>query len=531
MSDGQSWEAKKDEVWKRIVELEGSVKDLSGRLGSVKALAESRVSVDEKTANDAAKKAVDGAKRVKEAADVVAGLSSSIEQLKKSLPDVLDKVGQVTTMYQDGKRDKELSEAILKEFKALQDSLKNILDNAKKQGDEVSAKVQIVGQQAQNVNELKTQTANNAAEVKACSEKSISLKAELQSAKNDFDNVLATAKDSLSALHDAKEEELNAVVKEKTELLDALKEEKSAALDEIVNKYTKQHDSMLKDKKEAIEALVAAADKSFNELKEKIESLLPGATSAGLASAFRDRKETIHGTKSRWIWGVFASSVMLVILGGCSLFGWLPDQGVVVSIAGRSVIVVGLVFIEEFCRRNYNVAARLTEAYAYKEVLSTSYLGYKKEMNEMVMPKVNEDAPNVKGSAVLMQTLLQKLGEEPGCDVFDKERQVVGVGSLIDAIGKTDGKPEKPVPDATGMLNAQFASSKLSAKVTWPVVVFAGVLVVAISVILCFFITYGAIGGRSGVVRTEMCEKNNVILQAPVMPTSVGVISNTVTNK
>ena len=255
MSDGQSWEAKKDEVWKRIVELEGSVKDLSGRLGSVKALAESRVSVDEKTANDAAKKAVDGAKRVKEAADVVAGLSSSIEQLKKSLPDVLDKVGQVTTMYQDGKRDKELSEAILKEFKALQDSLKNILDNAKKQGDEVSAKVQIVGQQAQNVNELKTQTANNAAEVKACSEKSISLKAELQSAKNDFDNVLATAKDSLSALHDAKEEELNAVVKEKTELLDALKEEKSAALDEIVNKlefeikpiignYVRQHEQL-----------------------------------------------------------------------------------------------------------------------------------------------------------------------------------------------------------------------------------------------------------------------------------------------
>lgn len=530
MAEEQSWESKKDEVWKRIVELEGSAKTLSAGLSSVKALAESRISADEKAANDAAKKAADGARKVKDAVDAVAAMADSIEQLKKSIPDAMEKIGQVTTMHQDGVRDREACDAIAKELKALQSALKNILDVAKKQGDEVSAKVQVVDQQAQSAKELKTQVSNAAAEVKVCLDKSNSIKAELQTVKGEFEDVLTEAKESLTSLHDAKQDELDAIVKEKGESLDALKDEKSAALDETISKYTKEHDSLLSEKKQALEELLNAADESFKELKERIETLLPGATSAGLASAFRVRKEIIHNTKGRWIWGVVASSVMLIVLGGCSLFGWLPDQGVIVSIASRSVIVVGLVFIEEFCRRNYNIAARLTEAYAYKEVLSTSYLGYKKEMDAMVMPKAEDNAPEIKGSSVLMQTLLQKLGEEPGCDVFDKERQVIGVGSLIDAMGKSNGKTDKSAVDATGMLNAQFASGKLSAKVTWPVVVFAGVLVVAISVILCFFITYGAIGGKSGIVDAGTNTKNGMILPAPCALVSVAP-SNVVTNR
>lgn len=495
MSDNQSWESKRDEVWKRIVELEGSVKTLATGLSSVKTLAESRVSADEKTANDAAKKAVDGAKKVKEAVDVVAGMAANIEQLKKSLPEALQKVGQVEAMYQDGKRDQEIGNKIAKELNALQDSLKNILEIAKKQGDEVSAKVQVVDQQAQSAKELKTQVSNDAAEVKACLEKSNTLRSELQAGKKEFDKVLAEAQENLTSLHDAKKDELDAVVKEKSEVLDALKEEKATALDDAIAKYTKEHDGLLAEKKQAFAELLEKANASFGELKDRIETLLPGATSAGLASAFRLRKDTIQGTKRWWIFGLILSSVALIIFGVCSLLGCLPNQSVVVSVAGRSVIVVGLIFIEEFCRRNYNIAARLTEAYAYKEVLSTSYLGYKKEMNEMPMPKNTEESPETKGSSVLMQTLLKKLDEEPGCDVFDKERQVVGVGSLIDAVGKQNDDAKKQVAEAQGMINAQFASSKLSAKVTWPVVVFAGVLVVAISVILCFFITYGAIGG------------------------------------
>lgn len=527
MSDNQSWESKKDEVWKRIVELEGSVKTLSAGLNSVKALAESRVTVDEKTANNAAKNAVDGAKKVKEAVDVVAGMTANIEQLKKSLPEALQKVGQVTTMYQDGKRDQELGNEIAKELKALQESLKNVLETAKKQGDEVSAKVQVVDQQAQSAKELKTQASNDAAEVKGCLEKSNALKSELQSEKKEFDKVLAEAQESLTSLHDSKKEELDAVVKEKSEVLDSLAKEKSTALDDAISKYTKEHDGLLAEKKQAFAEVLEKATTSFSELKDKIETLLPGATSAGLASAFRLRKDAIQKTKRWWICGLILSSVALISFGICSLLGCLPDQSVIVSVAGRSVIVVGLIFIEEFCRRNYNIAARLTEAYAYKEVLSTSYLGYKQEMNEMPMPKDTEESPETKGSSVLMQTLLKKLDEEPGCDVFDKERQVVGVGSLIDAVGKQDDDSKKQVAEAQGMIKAQFASSRLSAKVTWPVVVFAGVLVVAISVILCFVITYGALDGNRGAIGVGVRNVDGgVVEKANVEDVALPVVTN-----
>ena len=56
MADNDSWESKRGEVWKRIVELEGAVKDLTSAISNVKALAESKVSADEKNGKRRRKK-------------------------------------------------------------------------------------------------------------------------------------------------------------------------------------------------------------------------------------------------------------------------------------------------------------------------------------------------------------------------------------------------------------------------------------------------------------------------------------------
>ena len=107
MADNDSWESKRGEVWKRIVELEGAVKDLTTAISNVKTLAESKVSADEKTANDAAKKALSGLEKVNDAVSKVEGLADSINQLQTNLPKALSEAAQLSTDCKQGGNDRQ----------------------------------------------------------------------------------------------------------------------------------------------------------------------------------------------------------------------------------------------------------------------------------------------------------------------------------------------------------------------------------------------------------------------------------------
>ena len=517
MVDDQSWDAKRDEIWRRIVGVENALKELTKGLSSVKALAESRVSADEKLVNDAAKKAVDGAQQVQGAVEAVASLSGDIERLKSLIPDVVNKVGQLNAFHEDGAQDRDNCASILKEVQALRENVIRVLDVAKKHGDEVSAKATLVDQQVQGAKELKSQISSDAAAVRTNRDEAAELKVELQNSKNAFDGVLADAQSKLTELYDTNQDGLNALIKGKTEELDELQKTKGDELAGIIEKYTADNEKLLSERKAAFEKIAQETKVTFSELRNQIEMLLPGATSAGLASAFLERKMTLQRTKRFWILGLLYSIAGLIFFGYLTSQGILSGSNEIASFVGRSIIVIGLIFAEEFCRRNYNIAARLTEAYAYKEVLSKSYLGYKKEMASMPMPKETKSDPENKGSSVLMSTLLDKLGKDPGDDVFDKERQIIGIGSVIDAMqNKSKGK-DSPAggQDSSGSINAQLPTGKFAAKVTWPVVVFAGVVVVAICVLLCFFITYGVIGGNE-CLDVNRSSKNRPLVHAQI---------------
>lgn len=518
MADDQSWDAKRDEIWRRIVGVENALKELTKGLSSVKALAESRVSVDEKLANDAAKKAVEGAKQVEGAVELVRSWSNDIEKLRMTLPNVSAKANQLDEFYKSGEKNKELCAAIVKELNGLQTDLSGILDAVTKKANEVGAKVTIVEQQAQAAQDLKDRISSDAGVVRTCRDEVNELKAEFKGTKESLDTTLLDAQSKLTELHDTKLRGLDSLIKGKTEELDVLCKEKGDELTSLIEKCAKNNERFSMERKEQFDRITSKAQKNFEDLRKKIEMLLPGATSAGLASAFRERKITLGMTKGLWVSGLMLSVGLLLVFGYISSQGFMVGVNWIAAFTGRSMIVVGLIFVEEFCRRNYNVAARLTEAYAYKEVLSKSYFGYKKEMASMPMPKDSVSDPDNKGDSVLMSTLLDKLGEDPGDDVFDKERQVVGIGSIIDALQCNKRKNtdmSSGGQDGNGSIDAQLPAGRFAAKVTWPVVVFAGVVVVAICVLLCFFITYGVIGGNE-CLDVNRSSKNRPLVHAQI---------------
>ena len=502
MEDNESWESKRGEVWKRIVELEGAVKDLTSAISGVKTLAESKVSADEKTANDAALKALSGLEKVNAAVLTVEGLAESINQLQTSLPKALSEASRLSTDCKQGNDDRQSIAELLGQCQQNAKSLSDILKSAKTTADEIAAKMPVVEQQCQIIANQKAQATSHTAEIQNICSQTVSLKTEIDTYSQTFKGTIGDAKNDLQSLQDEKRSELDALITEKTNALDSLystseqslrelAETRGKQLDEQYTAHEESHSSQMSKQKSEFESQANAMEKTYLELKARIESLLPGATSAGLASAFKERKDKIERTKKGWIIGALLSSVALVSLGVCSLFGWMPSQGLVLSVAGRSVIIVGLIFIEEFCRRNYNVATRLSEAYAYKEVLATSYLGYKEQMEEIPMPRKGDQEPD-KGHSVLMQTLLEKLREDPGKDVFDKERQIVGLPGFLDAATKGD-KDDDSAKETQGSLNAQFGAGKLATKVTWPVVVFSGIVLTAVCIILGMLLKTGCI--------------------------------------
>ena len=144
----------------------------------------------------------------------------------------------------------------------------------------------------------------------------------------------------------------------------------------------------LSEKEKEADTFLNAQEKRYKELFEKIESLLPGATSNGLAQAYYDQKISY-----KWpviIWAI----VFILALVGVFITGLLSyENGVKLSfeellnveqatskLIARIPFFFALIWLAAFSSKQYRQNKRLEQEYAHKEVLAKSYQGYKREL-------------------------------------------------------------------------------------------------------------------------------------------------------
>lgn len=215
-------------------------------------------------------------------------------------------------------------------------------------------------------------------------------------------------------------------------------------------------------------------DKIANQ-HERIEALIPGATSAKLASAFKERKDEIAEGGFGWIALMVIASLGLVVAG---IVSWAcPVDGFWVSLPSRAIVVIGLLLIEEFSRRNYNIKRRLSEAYGYKEVMSRSFHGYKEAMTGVKLP-ADGSGKTCNADEQLVSVFLQTLADEPGKNIFDKEKSVTFSEKLAEKLVE--------VKSDDGSLIGQLIKGNVVSKITWPFVAFFAIVVVGVVLIMCF---------------------------------------------
>lgn len=187
--------------------------------------------------------------------------------------------------------------------------------------------------------------------------------------------------------------------------------------------------------------------KAYTDLHSKIEGLLPNATSAGLASAFRNQKDRFKWPQKIWL-GTFITAIFLLLAAGSQgILGFLSSgtldtwDSILRHIISRLPIIAPLVWLAIYAGRNYTLALRLQEEYAFKEAVSTAFEGYKRQMAEISGTGENALSPIV----TLCENVLQALAQRPGRIYEGVHNDVTPLTPIMNAIDKlTDlAKSEK----------------------------------------------------------------------------------------
>ncbi len=161
------------------------------------------------------------------------------------------------------------------------------------------------------------------------------------------------------------------------------------------------------DRKEEFSKYYEKIQNKYDALYQKIEELLPSATSAGLAKAFSDQKKSYKTAILVNSWVFYAAAILILVTAimlGKPLFMGSPFslEGISVGTVSTDAmnfsiqnlqllkntliklpIFIPLFWIAFFASKRRSQAQRLQEEYAHKEAIAMSYSSFKTQIEEL----------------------------------------------------------------------------------------------------------------------------------------------------
>lgn len=145
-------------------------------------------------------------------------------------------------------------------------------------------------------------------------------------------------------------------------------------------------------RKAELDAFKAKQEERYKALNDEIESLLPGATSAGLASAYREQKESysdpIKNQTKLFYWSI---GLIVALAFVASVDTWWPLKfedisnvsSLLKSISFKLPIILPLIWLAGYSSKRRSEAQRLQQEYAHKEALAKSYQNFKDQIDAL----------------------------------------------------------------------------------------------------------------------------------------------------
>lgn len=359
------------------------------------------------------------------------------------------------------------------------DDLQVLIARARTAVDSISEQVQEVAANAATVTLAKKQAADALTELRTKQEEITTAVAGIGTAKTDLDGRIATVAAQVTEIEGARKHadqtrsELDGVLAEATQHAtnaDAFKKAAQSASEESVGalnslqaaKTAAQGDKeaiatarteataaaevtkSLAARAETIEQRVATYEERLKELETQcanqlkaIDDLLPGAASAGLATAFDDRRKTFLDPGKHWQWIFVGSLVALTVLATTALFhsyfsGTTPTlESVLVLWLTRLPVAATLAWLALHASRETALAMRLEEDYGFKAATAASFQGFHKQMAEVGAANAN-NAPLSK----LCEGVLATIANPPG-RIYEKHELSVSPSAEFASAAKS----------------------------------------------------------------------------------------------
>ena len=203
----------------------------------------------------------------------------------------------------------------------------------------------------------------------------------------------------------------------------------------------------LEARQKALNKFKETQETTQETLRKQIESLLPGATSAGLASAYRELKESFDKPIKTNTWIFYGSLVLLFVL------TLIPNKWVGISnieinntitffnyLLHKLPIALPIIWLAITSSKRRSEAQRLQQEYAHKEAVAKSYESFKRQIqdlneedNELMKDLLNtaikaiafnasDTLDNKHGDKVPLQELIEKIPLERLLEIFAGEK-------------------------------------------------------------------------------------------------------------
>lgn len=175
----------------------------------------------------------------------------------------------------------------------------------------------------------------------------------------------------------------------------------------------------------------------FKSLKDEIESLLKDATNASLASSYEKSKESYKWAIYGWN-AIFILSMLSIV--GIAVWGFVEvadnlsePLAILGAILVRLPFYIPLAWLAIFSTQRRNESKRLQEEYKHKETLARSFLGYKKQIDEIQSDSSQNDMNLAKK---LMENLVEMTSQNPNKALDKTKKDNTPTTELLETLAK-----------------------------------------------------------------------------------------------
>lgn len=378
----------------------------------------------------------DSEKNIEEIEINVTNILSNIEEKESEISAILDNILEYSTQASKKLEEIKISfseindtktelDNTLKETNDYKESLFGQKEHIDKSVIEVEEKIEVINTFLETSKELPTQLDTIQEllnESKEIHETINNLKTHSVNKKSDIDNLYREIYGEDILNDDTKEEEHIDGLKDKLKSTYIKLSEDIKSLDTIL-------DTNIKNNKTAFEKLLTTSQEKFEDVKITLDSLLPGAMSAGLSSAYEDKtlreeesKKSLERSFGLSIIGLVLVSLIpilvdiyLLVKTNATLVQVIKDTpNLIISIFP---IYVPILWYAYSSNKKLNLSKRLIEEYTHKASLGKTFEGLSTQIETLQQDDIRDEL-----RSRLLFNLLSASAENPGELIKDYQK-------------------------------------------------------------------------------------------------------------